>query len=288
MIAAWTGRSKTSAICNSRIHHHRVARPREPSGAQTASSWARRRPAGVGCLLMDKLQDVRLSPLQCTGGADRACWYARSGPGARPARRVRVADDVSRLVFGQPRRAGPRNRAGSSGRSGGGPAVAPRLPQLQQRLHPSLHASPPRAAGAGSGRRVAVGGGAGPCGTDGLRLNESRSFGTFAIRSVRWQQRHASRMSRYGAVASCVCGTGEVRYKDVPLRSQFVRPPKRSPARYTMQQQQPLRGFGASSAPRSDDSRIWRPVLYLGRAFTERKLYREGRVTTCGRVRSHM
>jgi hypothetical protein len=88
----------------------------------------------------------------------------------------------------------------------------------------------------------------------------------------------------YGTVALFVGGSGEVRYRDLAWKdlNSFVQPREAVSPRYTMQQVSSLYyGWGATTGDINRDGTIdivSGPFYYLGPAFAERKLYREGRV----------
>ena len=88
----------------------------------------------------------------------------------------------------------------------------------------------------------------------------------------------------YGSVALFVGGSGEVRYRDVAWKdlNGFVQPKEEVSPRFTMQQISSLYyGWGATAGDINRDGTldiVSGPFYYLGPSFTERKLYREGRV----------
>jgi hypothetical protein len=88
----------------------------------------------------------------------------------------------------------------------------------------------------------------------------------------------------FGSVALFAGGTGEVRYKDVAWKdlNRIVEPKEAISSRYTMQRVSNLYyGWGAATADINHDGTpdiVSGPFYYLGPGFTERKIYREGRV----------
>ena len=88
----------------------------------------------------------------------------------------------------------------------------------------------------------------------------------------------------YGAVALFVGGTGEVRYKDFAWKdlNSIVEPKESVSARFDVQRVSSLYyGWGATTADINHDGTldiVSGPFYYLGPGFTDRKIYREGRV----------
>jgi hypothetical protein len=88
----------------------------------------------------------------------------------------------------------------------------------------------------------------------------------------------------YGPVALYVGGTGEVRYKDFAWKdlNSIVQPKEITSSRFTAQRVSSLYyGWGATTADINRDGAldiVSGPFYYLGPSFTERKIYREGRV----------
>jgi hypothetical protein len=88
----------------------------------------------------------------------------------------------------------------------------------------------------------------------------------------------------YGPVALYVGGTGEVRYKDFAWKdlNSIVEPREITSSRFTAQRVSSLYyGWGATTADINRDGAldiVSGPFYYLGPSFTERKVYREGRV----------
>jgi hypothetical protein len=88
----------------------------------------------------------------------------------------------------------------------------------------------------------------------------------------------------YGAVALYVGGTGEVRFKDFAWKdlNTVVEPKESISSRFTIQRVSSLYyGWGATTADVNHDGTldiVSGPFYYLGPGFTERKIYREGRV----------
>lgn len=90
--------------------------------------------------------------------------------------------------------------------------------------------------------------------------------------------------SGYGPVALFVGGNGEVRYKDFAWKdlNSIVEPKETVSPRFTIQRVSNLYyGWGATTADINHDGTldiVSGPFYYLGPGFTERKIYREGRV----------
>jgi len=88
----------------------------------------------------------------------------------------------------------------------------------------------------------------------------------------------------FGPVALFVGGSGEVRYKDFAWKdlNSIVDPKESVSPRFTMQRVSNLYyGWGATTADINHDGNldiVSGPFYYLGPGFTERKIYREGRV----------
>jgi len=88
----------------------------------------------------------------------------------------------------------------------------------------------------------------------------------------------------YGSVALFVGGTGEVRYKDIAWKdlNSAVQPREQASSRYSLQRVSSLYyGWGATTGDINRDGAldiVSGPFYYLGPTYTERKIYREGRV----------
>jgi hypothetical protein len=88
----------------------------------------------------------------------------------------------------------------------------------------------------------------------------------------------------YGPVALFVAGTGEVRYKDLAWKdlNPIVEPKESVSPRFTIERVSSLYyGWGATTADINHDGTldiVSGPFYYLGPGFTERRIYREGRV----------
>ena len=88
----------------------------------------------------------------------------------------------------------------------------------------------------------------------------------------------------HGPVALYVGGSGEVRYKDFAWKdlNSIVEPKESVSPRFTIQRVNSLYyGWGATTADINHDGTldiVSGPFYYLGPGFTERKIYREGRV----------
>ena len=128
----------------------------------------------------------------------------------------------------------------------------------------------------------------------GVRLCSSPASGTtstFSLqqqtsvrRSEAWARSTRRTQPAYGPVALFVGGTGEVRYKDFAWKDlNSIAEPKESVSpRFDVQRVSSLYyGWGATTADINHDGTldiVSGPFYYLGPGFTDRKMYREGRV----------
>ena len=185
----------------------------------------------------------------------------------------------------------PAGRGGGGGRGTAAPAPAPAAAGAPSTTAPAPAApAGGRAGGQAQGRAGGGGGGGGGRGAVSLKPGEWNEVEVIlALSSIRSTFGGNSgidepNVSGYGAIALFVGGTGEVRFRDVAWKdlNLFVQPKEEISPRFTMQQISSLYyGWGASAADINRDGSldiISGPFYYLGPSFTERKLYREGRV----------
>lgn len=246
--------------------------------------------AAGGWLVMDKsFQDVRLfANYRCTGECRSGVLLRaqRTPDGGMRGVYVSLTDgelgSYSVTLDAQGRESGRERLVAPTGGRGRGaaPAATTSTPSTP------APATPPAAA-RGGGQGQGGGGGRGAAVLKGGDWNELEII--LALSSIRSTFGGNSAIDErnvagYGAVALFVGGTGEVRYKDVAWKdlNSFVQPKEEVSARYAMQQVSSLYyGWGASTGDINRDGTldiVSGPFYYFGPTFTDRKLYRDGRV----------
>ena len=261
-----------------------------------------------GWLVMDKpFQDIRLfTSYRCTGEC-KSGVLLRAQPTADGGLRgvyVSLTDGelgTYSVTLDAQGREIARERLLAPGRGGGGrgatpPASAPAAAAAPAPATPSTTSppasAPPAAASPApqAGARGGGGGGGGGRGAPAMKPGEWNELEIIlALSSLRSTFGgnagiDAPNAAGYGPIALFVGGTGEVRFKDVAWKdlNSFVQPKEELSPRFSVQQISSLYyGWGASAGDINRDGTldiISGPFYYLGPTFTERKLYREGRV----------
>lgn len=258
-----------------------------------------------GWLVMDKsFQDVQLyASYRCTGACTSGVLLrAQKTPdGGMSGVYVSLTDgdtasyavtiDANGKELARERLAAPAGRGGGGGggggaargaapgATGGAPAGAPPTAAPQAGAAGAGRAAPPGTQVGSSGRRPPV---LKPGEWNDLYIlasaaNLRQTFGGVATIDEK-------NTTGYGSVALFVGGSGEVRYKDFAWKDlNSIADPKESVSpRFTMQRVSSLYyGWGATTADINHDGTldiVSGPFSYLGPGFTERKIYREGRV----------
>lgn len=259
-----------------------------------------------GWLVMDKsFQDVRLfANYRCTGECKSGVLLrARKTPdGGMRGVYVSLTEGelglFSLTLDAQGRETARERLAAPAGRGGGrgnAPAPAANPPTAAPGAAPPAGApagAAPGGQGQGQGRAGGGGGGGGGGGRGAVPLkagewNEVEII--TAVASVRSTfggnaAIDESNVTGYGNIALFVSGTGEVRYREVAWKdlNSFVQPKEEISSRFSAQQISSLYyGWGATTGDLNRDGTldiVSGPFYYIGPAFTERKLYREGRV----------
>jgi 3-keto-disaccharide hydrolase/FG-GAP-like repeat len=259
-----------------------------------------------GWLVMDKsFQDVRVfANYRCTGECKSGVLLRaqRTPDGGMRGVYVSLTDgeagsysvtlDARGRESGRERLAAPQRGGGGSGR-GAAPAAAPSTPPAAPPATAPAAAPGTASAAAGAGAGQGRAGGAGGGGGRGVAVLKPGEWNELeiilALSSIRStfggnSAIDESNLAGYGPIALFVGGSGEVRYKNVAWKdlNSFVQPKEEVSPRFTMQQISSLYyGWGVSTGDINHDGTldiVSGPFYYLGPAFTERKLYREGRV----------
>jgi 3-keto-disaccharide hydrolase/FG-GAP-like repeat len=271
---------------------------------------------GGGWLVMDKgFQDVQLyTSYRCTGGCKSGILlraqktpdggmtgvYVSLTEGDTTAYSVTI-DPAGKELTREPL-AAPAGRGGGGGGAarGGAPAAGGAAPGAATggSTAPATAAPTTPSSGGGQGAGPATGRATPPgtqVGSSGRRapvlkpgewndvyvLASAASLRTTFGGAATIDEKNAT---GYGSVAVYVGGAGEVRYKDFAWKDlNSINDPKESVSpRFTIQRVSSLYyGWGATTADINHDGTldiVSGPFYYLGPGFTERKLYREGRV----------
>jgi hypothetical protein len=261
------------------------------------------KPGGSGgWLVMDKsFQDIQLfASYRCTGTCTSGILlraekrpdgllsgvYVSMTEGDTAA--YAVAFDASGKELSRERLAGPgRGGGGGGARGGGAPAPAP----AGGNAPAPAAANAPASAPAG-GRATPPGQQVGSSGRRPPALKAGEWNDTYVLLSganIRSTFGGAATLDEkdgatYGPIALYVGGTGEVRYKDVAWKNlnSIVEAKEITSPRFTMERVSSLYyGWGATTADINHDGTldiVSGPFYYLGPSFTERRLYRDGRV----------
>ena len=267
-----------------------------------------------GWLVMDKsFQDVHLfTTYRCTGTCSSGVLLRaqKTADGGMSGLYVSLTegDTVSYAVtidakgkeLTRERLAAPAGRGGGGGGGGNAGRGAAGAPAAASPAGTSPGGAPPAAAPAGQAAATPTGGRATPppgtqVGSSGRRppvlkpgeWNDVYILATAATLRPTFggvgtiDEKNAA---GYGPVALYVGGTGEVRYKDFAWKdlNSVVEPKDITSSRFTAQRVSSLYyGWGATTADINRDGAldiVSGPFYYLGPSFTERKIYREGRV----------